>query len=53
MITAKELAQHIYQYIDPVVNVNSADRQSVLEQLKTLVDREINRLTALDPNRNR
>ena len=53
MISPKELAQHIFQYVDPVVNVNYADRESVLKQLKILVDIEVNRLSALDPDRNR
>jgi len=53
MTSARELADHILKYVDPVVNMNYADRMSVLQELKVLVDREINRTAALDPQRNR
>ncbi len=53
MSSARELADHILKYVDPVVNMNYADRMSVLQELKVLVDREVNRTAALDPLRSR
>ena len=54
IVTSKELADHCWQYIDAVCNVNPAtDRQEILTFLAALLKRELNLIEVKDPSRNK
>ena len=49
----EELAAHILQYTTAVCNANHHMRLLVLTEVKRMIDVELNRMSGLEPDRNK
>ena len=52
-VTIKELLPHIENYLIALVNTRHLDEQELFAAVASMCQRRVNRLAALDPNRNR
>ena len=52
-VTIKELLPHIETYLIALVNTRYVNEQELFAAVAEMCQRRVNRLTALDPQRNR
>ena len=53
MVTVKELLPHIENYLIAIVNTRFVDEQELFDAVGTMCHQRVNRLAALDVQRNR
>ena len=53
MVTIEELLPHIETYLEALINTRYVNEQELFAAVASMSQRRVNRLRALDPDRNR